>query len=45
MAMPTPEEDRAARLKCWKRWMIHGNANAWDGWWIVQCSESVAAGW
>ena len=43
--MPTEEQIRISRLKCWKRWMIHGEMNYWDGWWILFCTESIAAGW
>lgn len=46
MAMPTAEDQRASYLKCWKKWMLHGSApNSWDGWFIVESSDSLAAGW
>ena len=36
---------RKQKLKCWNRWMIHGDPKCFNGWFIENLNSSVAAGW
>ncbi len=36
---------RNSMLKLWKRWMIHGDPGAFNGWLIVDQHNNIAAGW
>ena len=42
---PTLDQIRESKLKCWKRWMIHADPGCFNGWFITDSSDSVAAGW
>ena len=42
---PSEEEMRISRLKLWKRWMLHADPNAFNGWLIMEQSDTVAGGW
>lgn len=44
-SFPSEEMVRGNKLKCLKRWMIHGDPGQYNGWLIIGMSESVAAGW
>jgi hypothetical protein len=42
---PSEEEQRNTRLKLWRKWMLHADPGAFNGWLILEQEESVASGW